>query len=674
MEDDPKSKDQLVGELDAARKRIAELEGSLSNLRQREQAQRESDELFSTIFRATPIAVSISRISDGKLTEVNNGWCELTGFSRQEALGYNLEELKILTHEDRNKFREELLREGSLRLVDAEFTTKTGEKRPILSSIEFIRIKGEQYFINLTLDVTERKRAEEALRQSEQRLRKFYEAGMIGVLFWNVQGRILDANDRFLEMMGYSRDELVSGKIDWIPMTPPEYRHLDENYLKELKALGVNKEPLEKEVLRKDRTRLPILVAGAMLDDERTHGVAIVLDITERKKAQEERRKLEERLQQSNKMEAIGVLAGGIAHDFNNILSSVLGFTELAKMKHEDGLDIEYELGEILNGGIRARDLVKQILTFSRQTGVIRKPMVVVSLIKETLKFLRASLPATIEIRQDLSVRNSMIIADSTQISQVVMNLCANAAYAMKDRCGVLDIRLAEVVIDAAEPNYKGLKRGKYLRLSVSDTGSGIPKEIIDRIFDPFFTTKGPGEGTGMGLSVAHGIVRELGGAITVYSDPGKGAKFNVLFPLYEEATAPAHAPDTRLKTGRGKILFVDDEEGVIVSGREILERLGYRVVSTTSPIKALELFTADPDTFDLVLTDLTMPEMTGFELSEKIRKTRPDIPIVLCTGFPLGITFEKIQYSGIREVVMKPMVASELSQAVYNALNPDRG
>ena len=239
-------------------------------------------------------------------------------------------------------------------------------------------------------------------------------------------------------------------------------------------------------------------------------------------------------MQQTRKMESIGALAGGIAHDFNNILSAILGYTELAKMKQAERQTVEGELEQILKAGIRARELVKQILTFSRQSGIVKIPLEIVPLIKEALKFIRASVPATIEIRQDLGDSGNMVEADPTQIHQIIMNLCSNAAYAMKDRSGVLDIVLKEVALeDEVQLTYKGLKPGRYLQLSVTDTGTGIPRDIMDRIFDPFFTTKERGEGTGMGLSVIHGIVADMGGAISVYSEPGIGTTFRVVFPLY---------------------------------------------------------------------------------------------------------------------------------------------
>ncbi|MBI5590334.1 MAG: PAS domain-containing protein [Deltaproteobacteria bacterium] len=527
--------------------------------------------------------------------------------------------------------------------------------------------------LGISRDITERKRDEERLKNQMEFLTTLLDTIPSPVFYKDVSRRYLGCNRAFEEFWGMSRESIVGKSAH--DMGPEEIAEKYEAMDNELFEHGGH-QTYEWKVRSADGSEKDVIFNKATFPDAGGHIaglVGVILDITERKHVEEERIRLEGRLLQSYKMEAIGSLAGGIAHDFNNILSAVLGFVELAKMKLKDNRSVENEMNQILSAGIRARDLVKQILAFSRQTGIKREPLVLAPLIKESMKFLRASLPVTIDIRQDISVSGSMTIADPTQIHQVIMNLCTNAAYAMKEKGGTLAIRLAEVELDdEAEQELKGLKQGPYLQLTVADTGCGIPKEIINRIFDPFFTTKGRGEGTGMGLSVVHGIVREMGGAISAYSEPGKGTTFQVLFPRYEGESSGADSAHTATRTGSGTILFVDDEEGVIVSSRGILEQLGYKVVSTSSPLEALEIFRSRPGEFNLVLTDMTMPKMTGLELSEQLLKIRSDIPIVLCTGFNLGISPEKIRDVGIKELVMKPMIASELANAVYTALAPD--
>ncbi|MDQ5987408.1 MAG: Sensor histidine kinase RcsC [Syntrophus sp. SKADARSKE-3] len=528
--------------------------------------------------------------------------------------------------------------------------------------------------IGAMLDITDRKRAEEALRDSEERFRKIFDESPLGIVIALPSFSFEQANPSFCNMMGYSVNELRS--MTFADITHPDYLKHDIEYVNKVGRGDIPFYQTEKVYITKTGTTLwANLIVSSIRDEhgELRYYLSMVTDITDRKQAEEERIKIEERLIQSQKMETIGTLAGGIAHDFNNILSAVIGFTELAQMKLEDRESIEYALGEILKAGIRARDLVKQILTFSSQTSIKREPMMLAPLIKENLKFLRASLPVTIDISQDLFLSDSNIIADPVHIHRIVMNICTNAAYAMREKGGMLDIRLAEVELDdEIELNSKGLKRGRYLQLSIADTGSGIPKEIIHRIFDPFFTTKERGKGTGMGLSVVHGIVKDLGGAISVYSEPSKGTTFHVLFPKYEGNSNVPDSPSIVTRSGSGKILFVDDEEAIIDSGSRILEQIGYEVVVTTSPIEALEIFRTRPDKFDLVLTDMTMPKMTGLELSEQLLKIRPDIPIVLCTGFSLGISAERIKNTGIKGLIMKPMIASELANAVNSALKPN--
>lgn len=409
--------------------------------------------------------------------------------------------------------------------------------------------------------------------------------------------------------------------------------------------------------------RLPTIVTRAFKDIEHASRIQEI---------EEERQRLQTRLMQAQKLEAIGTLAGGIAHDFNNILSTVLGYTELAKLKLEQGQAIAGELDEVLRAGIRARDLVRQILTFSRQAEIQRTPLVIVPLIKETVKFLKASLPATIEIRQHLTASQSLILADPTQIHQVIMNLCTNATHAMPDG-GRLEIRLDELDLDEeGSLAYKGLPPGRYLRLSISDNGRGIPPGIIDKIFDPFFTTKERGEGSGMGLAVVHGIVADMHGAVAVDSEPGQGTTFHVLFPALEGAVDTRdQAPET-LRKGHGRILFVDDEEGVLASGRGILEHLGYEVEAFESATAALESFAQNPAAFDLVLTDLTMPGMTGLELAAKLRRIRADVPIMLSTGFSMVLSEERVASLGIQALIMKPLGAGELADAVYHALHAE--
>ncbi len=388
-------------------------------------------------------------------------------------------------------------------------------------------------------------------------------------------------------------------------------------------------------------------------------------------KRETEKCQLEQQLRQTQKMEAIGTLAGGIAHDFNNILGIISGYSELASIDAPEGSRISKCLKEIFTAGKRARDLVQQILTFSRQGASEPKPLQIGLAVKEVMKMLRATLPSTIEVKYTIPRKLPAVVADPIQIHQVVMNLCTNAAHAMREKGGRLEVSLEEVMVDASmmTVNFK-LMPGRYQKLKVSDTGHGMPSDVIERIFDPFFSTKEPGEGTGLGLSVVHGIVKKHGGDIDVKSTPEEGTTFEVYFPSIEQAAEEPDQETEALPTGNERVLLVDDETAMAEMEREMLESLGYKVTARTNSVEAFEVFSAQPDQFDLVITDMTMPLMTGAELSRKILKLRPNMPIVLCTGFSEKIQEETAKSIGVREFLMKPIILRDIAQIIRRALD----
>jgi signal transduction histidine kinase/CheY-like chemotaxis protein len=380
---------------------------------------------------------------------------------------------------------------------------------------------------------------------------------------------------------------------------------------------------------------------------------------------------LEEQLRQAQKMEAIGTLAGGIAHDFNNILAAILGYTELAMMDApKDSITTE-RLHHVISSCDRARSLVKQILTFSRKSPQEASPFRVSSIVKEVLKLLRASLPSTIDIRQNIRDADAIVRADPTQLHQLIINLCTNAAQAMEDSGGILTISQVACVRTANDmEGCYDLPPGAYVRLTVQDTGPGINPEIKERIFEPFFTTKAVGRGTGMGLAVAHGIVKSYNGCIHVDSAPGAGAAFHVLLPRIDEEPPEAAVQEpAAIPRGSGTILFVDDEEAVMHIAHNMLEALGYTVLSTASSIQAFEMFNADPGRFDCVITDMTMPQIRGDELAGMLLEVRPELPIILCTGFSEKISEEQALKMGIRAFLLKPFSMQNLGLAVQKAL-----
>ncbi len=401
--------------------------------------------------------------------------------------------------------------------------------------------------------------------------------------------------------------------------------------------------------------------------------------IAARKKAEEERQALEEQLRQSHKMEAIGSLAGGIAHDFNNILGAVMGFTELAMDDAPPGSPVEKNLKHVMKAAGRAKEMVRQILAFSREDEKERKPVLLDEIVHDAVKLLRVTLPSTIEIRPDIAGKANPVPANSTQLHQVIMNICTNAAHAMKEKGGILAISLKEIELDADTVSAKKLPPGRYQQLTFADNGHGMSPDVTRRIFDPYFTTKKQGEGTGMGLSVAHGIVKTHKGEITVYSEPGEGTTFHIFLPVMpdsaeaKEAESAVHFAEP--VPGKGEwILFIDDEEELVQMEKQVLEKLGYQVVGITGSLQALALFQSGPFKFDLVITDQTMPEMTGLQLAREFREIRPDIPVILCTGFSESIGKENFRLKGIDAFLMKPVLKSDFAAVIREVLDGHQG
>jgi len=529
----------------------------------------------------------------------------------------------------------------------------------------------------LRSEITERKWTEEALRKSEKQYRLLAE---------NIEDVIWGSNLNFdweyispsvMKLTGYSPEEALEMPMEKM-ITPSSYEKVinmfkeDMDRLDERTSQNVSRK-VEVEFKHKDGSTIwtEVNVKLQFDEDENPKGLyGVTRNIADRKLAEEEKKKLETQLRQAQKMETIGTLAGGIAHDFNNILSAIFGFTELAMDHAEHGSLLHDNLQEVLIAGERAKDLIQQILTFSRQSDQEIKPVQIGLLAKEAIKLLRASLPTTIKIRQNIQT-DSLVMSDPTQIHQILMNLCTNAGHAMKRKGGVLEVELDNLELDSELVSiYPDLEPGPYVRLTVSDTGHGMTPEVINRIFDPFYTTKEKGEGTGMGLSVVHGIVKSYGGTINVHSEPGKGSTFKIFLPAIErriEADARIEKP---IPKGKEHILFIDDEQPLVDIGKQLLESLGYEVTTRISSVEALELFKSRSDTYDLIITDMTMPNMTGDELAKKLIAIRSDIPIILCTGFSVKITEEKAKRLGIRALVSKPILKRDIAETIRRALD----
>ena len=530
-------------------------------------------------------------------------------------------------------------------------------------------------------DITDRKRSEEALRKSEERFK--FLAGKMADIIWTVN---LDFQTTYVspsieKILGFTPEERKRQTLEEM-ITPRSLKRAQMMFLEELRRDEAgNADPdrsviIEVEYYRKDGSTVWMENSvKAMRDNsgaiDGMYGVS--RDITERKIAEEEKTKLQSQLQHVQKMESIGTLAGGIAHDFNNMLGIIVGNTELAMDDVPEWNPARHNLEEIRIASMRARDVVKQIMAFSRQSPREMKPVRISAIIKEFLKLLRSSIPRTIEIHQNISSESDTVRADPTQINQVLINLCSNAAHAMGEKGGVLEVSLKNIEMDKGSAiHYHDLSPGKYIRLTVSDTGHGIEPKIMERIFDPYFTTKGVGEGSGMGLSVVHGIVKSHGGYFLVDSELGKGTTFQVFFPYIEDEPEPEIKIAIEIPMGKERILFVDDEKAMVDAIQPMIERLGYKVNSRTSSIEALETFRANPDRFDLIITDFTMPNMTGMELAKELLKLRSDIPIILCTGYSEYINEAKAKASGIRVFLTKPVVLGDIARTIRKVLDDD--
>ncbi len=629
---------------------------------------RRNEEFLHNIVEHIPDMIFVKDARDLRFVRFNRAGEQLLGYTREELLGktdydfFPKEIADFFTAKDRQTLDAKDLvdiPEETIRNRSNEERILHTKKLPILDEAG-----APQYLLGISEDITERKMAEEAIRKLSQAI----EQSPVSIVITDVEGNIEFVNKKFTQITGYSLAETLgqNPRILKSGETPAdEYRRLWQT----ISSGGVwqgefHNRKKNGELFWELATIAPVRDAGNVI----THYVAVKEDITQRKK-------LEAHFRQAQKLEAIGLLAGGIAHDFNNILSAIIGYTEISRFNVQPESQVAEYLAHVLEAGRRAKELINQIMMFSRETEQELKPIQVYLPVEQALKLIRASIPATIEIRSEI-LSQASALADATQVHQIVMNLCTNAAHAMKESGGLLQVSLTDITIDKEDhrETYPDTEPGDYIRLTVSDQGHGIDAFHLHRIFDPFFTTKEKGEGSGMGLSVVHGIVKSYGGSIYVHSRPGEETTFDLLIPALENAAPDTIAMQKPVPTGCESILFVDDEEMIVDSAKGMLESLGYRVMATTSASEALEAFRNNPEGFDMLVTDLTMPKTTGLELADKILQIRPDLPIVLCTGFGGNMNEEQIIRRGVRGIIFKPILRRDMAVAVRNALDGDDG
>ncbi len=540
--------------------------------------------------------------------------------------------------------------------------------------IRWVRVRGAQIrneadhllrHIGIVSDITERKQINLALQESERRFKALFEQAAVGVAQADsVTGRFAQVNQRFSDILGWSREELQ--QLTFAAITHPHDVAFDVEKMRQLKAGIIREYAREKRYLRKDGAEVWVsLTVSAMWAAGETPGlcIAVVQDITARKR-------LDEHFLQAQKMEALGQFSGGVAHDFNNILATISGYTELARMLLAGNPQVQGHLGSVLQATGRAADLVNQILTFSRQQPQERHVIQLRPVVEESIKLLRATIPSTITFVTEIVPHAPTVLANANQIHQVLMNLGTNAWHAMKDQPGTLGIRLEKWEVDDAQAaEQPRLRPGSYARISVSDTGSGMDATTMRQIFEPFFTTKPVGEGTGLGLAVVHGIMDGHDGAVTVSSQPGAGSTFQLFFPAQAGEAAIGAIEEGPTPRGHGEVVLVVDDEEMIASMIQMaLNRLGYAAEFATDPTLALGLIRADPLHYQLVLSDQTMPGMTGLALATRLREIRTELPVIMMTGFSAALTPDRLAAAGVRQVLLKPLTVQALGTAVHAA------
>lgn len=619
-----------------------------------------------TLEKLELIAMSLDR--NGTITFCNDYLARLTGWQRSELVGQPWFENFVpdSTAAAKKLFRHAIDTGEVPTNFKNAIRTRSGDLREIVWNNTVLRDADGRVVGTASIgeDVTERLRTEATLRDREKQFSQLLEHASDMITVVNNAGIIRFESPASERILGYRPAERIG--CSSFGLVHPEDALRAQQALQT--ALAAPNQPVGGAIRfrHRDGAWRMLELNARSIPTEAAEGYIIInsRDVTQS-------RHLEEQFHQAQKMEAIGTLAGGIAHDFNNILGAIIGYAELAKLEVHDNPTATDHLGALLEGANRAADLVRQILAFSRQHEQQRVLVQLRHLVAEPLRLLRATIPTTIEFNTVLASDLPAVLADATQVHQVVMNLCTNAWHAMKDRPGRLEVRLEKYDVDAhlARSN-PDLRPGPYVRLTVSDTGHGMDPATIARIFEPFFTTKPPGEGTGLGLSAVHGIMKSHEGAVTVYSQPGEGSTFHLYFPARANESAPVNSAAADVPRGLGEaVLYLDDEKPLALLARDMLVELGYEVTTSTLPKEALAIVREKPEKFALVITDLTMPELTGVDLAKQLLQLRPDLPIILTTGYSSSLTADKVKALGFRELLLKPHTLLSLGTAVHRVL-----
>jgi len=655
-----------------------ELSESHRNLQQTTQYLEQSRNMLQLVIESIPVRV-FWKDANLRYLGCNTLFARDAGFSHPRelldkddfAMGWR-EQAEIYQADDRKVMESGI---SKTNFIEPQ-TTPTDDKIWLNTSKVPLKMPNGEVFgiLGIYEDITELKRAEEELRESEARLDLAIRAAHMGVWSWDILENKRYFDHQVCHLLGINPATFAGTAEEFFRAVHPD----DHETIRAGLHRAVTEDVLydtEYRTVWPDGSVHHITARGRLIRDETGQPKAIngvIWDITESKGLEEERQRMEAQLLQAQKMESLGTLAGGIAHDFNNILAIIIGYTEMVLLAKNEGNDEHSQLDEVLKAAIRAKDLVQQILAFSRRSDEKKQPLQVRLIVNEALKMLKATLPSTINVIANVTSK-AVVLADSTQIHQIMMNLCTNAAHAMQENGGTLEVSLTDALLKPEETRpHWDLQPGPHVKLTIKDSGCGINPAILDRIFDPFFTTKEKGVGTGLGLSVVHGIAKSHGGTIEVSSIPDEGTTFHVFLPCIEKAPATEAADSVPLPHGRERVLVVDDEPALAEATKKMLERLGYQVDFRTNGIEALGAFRyqSEKRRFDLVITDMTMPHLTGIELAKELLKLDPNLAIVLCTGFSENVDAEKIKRIGIQGFLMKPVVLRELAGMVRKVLD----
>ncbi len=632
-----------------------------------EKALRENETRLKVIFDQAAVGVAQVETKTGKFIRINKKYCEIVGYTAQEMTQLTFMELSYPDDLKQTQENMNLLISGDI----SEFSTE----------IQYLKKDGANVWVNLTVspmweigkhpnfhiaiieDISIRKQFEQKLAEKISQLKIILTNTPVMLSAVNMDGKFILSEGNELEGLGRKPGELVGMSVYDVYKNRPDIIKYGE---KARSGESIN------TILDISEKTYEVFFEPLRDNSDEIKGVVVLsINITDRKQAEEEKQLLEEQLRQSHKMEALGTLSGGIAHDFNNILAAILGYAEIARDDILNRSPAIQPINEVIKAGIRAKDLIKHILAFSRQEIQERIPLNPHHLISDAIKLLSASIPSNIQIQQNINTDCGNILAEPTKIHQILMNLCTNAAQAITEEQGIIQISLKNTELKEDDlTNHPDLKPGPYIHLSVKDTGCGIDQKIVERIFDPYFTTKEVGKGSGMGLAVVHGIIQSHEGMITVKNRSHKGTSFNVYLPTIDEHIPKKETVPEPLHTGNERILLVDDDPGMADMTKRRVERLGYQVTAKNNSIETLNLFRAKPDSFDLVITDQTMPNLTGEQLAKELLLIKPDLPIILCTGYSSTIDAQKAKRIGIREFIMKPVDKLELAKVIRQTLD----